>query len=66
MSAALQVFYAIVYCSRYEPVYNKEKTQPSGGGIKNREQDGKWWIMMKFINNEKILEKYKKRYYNAQ
>jgi len=32
-----------------------------------REQDGKWWIMMKkFINNEKILEKYKKRYYNAQ
>jgi len=31
-----------------------------------REQDGKWRIMMKFINNEKILEKYKKRYYNAQ
>ena len=66
ISAALQVFDAIGYCSRYEPVYNKEKTQPSGGGIKNREQDGKWWIMMKFINNEKILEKYKKRYYNAQ
>ena len=55
-----------VIAARYEPVYNKEKTQPSGGGIKNREQDGKWWIMMKFINNEKILEKYKKRYYNAQ
>lgn len=44
----------------------RKKTQPSGGGIKNREQDGKWRIMMKFINNEKILEKYKKRYYNAQ
>ena len=27
---------------------------------------GSRWIMMKFINNEKILEKYKKRYYNAQ
>ena len=53
-------------CSRYEPAYNKEKTQPSDGGIKNREQAGKWRIMMKFINNEKILEKYKKRYYNAQ
>ncbi len=42
------------------------KNAAIGGGIKNREQDGKWWIMMKFINNEKILEKYKKRYYNAQ
>lgn len=46
-------------------IIRKKRSHPAEV-LKTGSRMEKWRIMMKFINNEKILEKYKKRYYNAQ